>query len=177
MTRFPKIVLGVVLVSALALPALAQDRAQPVPPAGTTETAPQAKSGWWGRERGERPQRADRMRQHQHQYQHRGAKGPMGMIGPMLTAGFDTDADGVVTQAEMEAGLAALIAKHDADGDGALSLEEFAGLHAELMRPLTVRAFQWVDADGDGALSAAEQDKAKAMLGKRLPAQPTKAAD
>ena len=172
MTRFPKFALGAVLATALAIPVFAQAPAQPATPPANAEAAPEGAPHAEGRKHGDRPHwgprgergdRGDRMRGH------RGPMGPMGMIGPMLTAGFDADADGVVTQAELDAGLAALVTKYDADGDGTLSLDEFAGLHAELMRPMTVRAFQWIDADGDGALSAAEQDKAKGFLSKRLP--------
>jgi hypothetical protein len=38
---------------------------------------------------------------------------------------FDTDADGTVSNVELEGGLAKLHAAHDADGNGALSTEEF----------------------------------------------------
>ena len=49
-------------------------------------------------------------------------------------------------------------AAHDADGDGNLSLEEFAELWHETTRPLTVRAFQMLDTDGDAVVTRAEYE-------------------
>lgn len=174
MTRFPTFALATVLAGALTLPVLAQTTAPAQPPAPApagAEAAPDRPApGFWGRKHGERHwgQRGERMRGH----------GPMGMAGAMLTANFDENGDGVVTRAELDDGLDSLVGTHDTDGDGALSLDEFAELYAEVTRPLTVRAFQWIDSDGDGSLSAEEQAKARTILGKRLPTQaPDKAAD
>lgn len=174
MNRLPKLALATVLAAALAVPALAQAPAPAQPPAApAAEAAPAGGPGFWSRKHGEREawgqrgQRGERMRGH-HGFSR--SKGMMGMMG-MMGAAFDTDGDGVVTRAEMKDGLAALVTKHDADGNGTLSLDEFEGLYAEVMRPMTVRAFQWIDADGDGQLSEAEQARAQDMLSKRLPGE------
>ncbi|MDE0456782.1 MAG: EF-hand domain-containing protein [Chromatiales bacterium] len=56
----------------------------------------------------------------------------------------------------------------DANGDGNLNLEEFAGLWHETTRPLTVRAFQMLDTDGDAVVSRAEYDRPLAEIVERL---------
>ena len=71
----------------------------------------------------------------------------------------DADADGKLTQAEIDKLRNDRHAAHDADGDGNLSLEEFAGLWHETTRPLTVRAFQMLDTDGDAVVTRAEYDR------------------
>lgn len=85
--------------------------------------------------------------------------GPMGM-GAMtdnaVYQSFDTDADGTVAAAELEAGIAALHKEHDADGNGALSSEEFASLFADVTRGFSERPFTMLDADEDGQISGAE---------------------
>ncbi|WP_371061435.1 EF-hand domain-containing protein [Rhodosalinus sp. 5P4] len=89
----------------------------------------------------------------------RGGHGPMGMTGmadnPVYQS-FDSDEDGTVTAAELEAGIAALHTEHDADGNGALSSDEFAALFAEVTRGMAERPFTMLDADDDGEISAEE---------------------
>jgi len=93
----------------------------------------------------------------------RGPMGAMGGMGPMggmadnpVYRSFDADGDGTVTAQELEAGLAALHARHDTDGNGSLSAEEFAALFADVTRVMAERPFAMLDADGDGQISAAE---------------------
>ena len=69
---------------------------------------------------------------------------------------FDTDGDGAVTQAEIDAFRANQIATHDANGDGSLSLEEYQSLWSEVMRERMVDQFQRHDDDGDGVVTAEE---------------------
>ena len=80
----------------------------------------------------------------------------------------DEDADGRLTQAEIDTARDERLAAHDADGDGNLNLEEFAGLWHETTRPLTVRAFQMLDTDGDAVVTRAEYDRPLAGFVKRL---------
>lgn len=89
----------------------------------------------------------------------RGGHGPMGM-GAMtdnpVYQSFDADEDGTVTAAEVEAGVAALHDEHDADGNGALSPDEFATLFAEVTRSMSTRPFTMLDVNEDGQISPEE---------------------
>jgi Ca2+-binding EF-hand superfamily protein len=76
----------------------------------------------------------------------------------------DTDGDEKLTQAEIDAAHAARRAKYDTDGDGNLSLSEFAGLWTELTQPLKIRGFQFLDTDGDAKISKAEIDERLASM-------------
>lgn len=104
-----------------------------------------------------------------------GSGGPMGGVGQGMMGGgaslmslglerFDADGDGTVTPEEAHAGLQALIAEYDADGDEALSLAEFETLHSALIRESMVDRFQFLDDDGDGAVSVAEIVKPADMM-------------
>lgn len=186
MLRKPLLTLGLVAATALAFPAFAQDGAADAAPEtqATTTDAATAESGnrdrrawtrgWRGKHADHARRGGDRRGTDKGRFGH--GAGPMPMLR-MLSAGFDADGDGVVTRDEMKAGLAALVEKHDADGDGSLNLDEFAALHAELTRPLTVRAFQFIDADGDGVISPEERARAEDMLTRRLPTAPKAEAE
>jgi len=90
---------------------------------------------------------------------HRGA-GPMGAL-PLgridnLMETFDTDGDGVVTQAEIDAVRAGELAEYDANGDGQLNLEEYTAYWTAQMFERIVDAFQELDANGDGNVTMEE---------------------
>jgi hypothetical protein len=69
---------------------------------------------------------------------------------------FDKDGNQELTQDELNAARQDLLAKHDGDTDGKLTLEEFQMLWLEFMRKKMVRSFQHLDADGDAVISADE---------------------
>jgi Ca2+-binding EF-hand superfamily protein len=97
--------------------------------------------------------------------------GGMGMMGGMMggaqsyaMATFDANKDGILSPEEMTAGINAELKTYDTDGNGTLSLDEFALMHAAHMRPMTVRAFQMHDADGDAQVTEAELAAMAAMM-------------
>lgn len=87
-------------------------------------------------------------------------RGPMGGGEGFDFAAVDTDKDGKITAAELQAHRAAEVAKADADADGKLSAAELAALHvARMTAGAEARAARMVsalDANGDGLLDAAE---------------------
>ena len=95
-------------------------------------------------------------------------KGQLGLSAMEVFAAVDADSDGKLTQAEIDKLRNDRHAAHDANGDGNLSLEEFAGLWHETTRPLTVRAFQMLDTDGDAIVTRAEYDRSLAGIVERL---------
>ncbi|NRP42355.1 EF-hand domain-containing protein [Aliiroseovarius sp. xm-m-339-2] len=114
-----------------------------------------------------------------------GGHGPMGgnpMADSAIYKSFDSDADGTVSPEEAKAGIAALQAKHDADGNGTLSKPEFEALFAEATRGFAERPFTMLDADKDGQLSAEEltfpvqmMARMQAMHAPAVPTAPTTA--
>ncbi len=108
-----------------------------------------------------------------HQAMMSGMTGGMGMGAGMGMSGMkallprlqaDADGDGRVTPEELRARLGTLLEKYDTDRNGALSLGEFARLHADLMRETMVDRFQFLDDDGDGAVTASEIVKPAILL-------------
>ncbi|PSL19659.1 EF-hand domain-containing protein [Shimia abyssi] len=73
---------------------------------------------------------------------------------------LDTNGDGFVTQAEMDAHAAARFAKMDTNGDGALSADELEAAVAERAQERAkkgaARMIEHRDANGDGVLSQDE---------------------
>ncbi|MDP3961919.1 MAG: EF-hand domain-containing protein [Pseudorhodobacter sp.] len=93
-----------------------------------------------------------------------------GMMGPNSYAmqNFDTNKDGTLDAAEIAAGIAADLKTFDADGNGTLSLDEFAAMHAAHTRNMTVRAFQMHDADGDAQVTADEMAATAEMMQQQM---------
>jgi len=88
------------------------------------------------------------------------AKGGPG--GPGMRMSFeeiDTDGNGEVTQAEMDALKAARFAKTDTNGDGELSLEELTAQGVKNVAEHAERMLAKRDANGDGVLSPDEMTK------------------
>ncbi len=69
---------------------------------------------------------------------------------------FDSDKDGKLTQAELDASRKALVQKYDTDKDGKLSLSEFEALWLDVRRRSMVRGFQYIDEDGDALITVEE---------------------
>ena len=91
----------------------------------------------------------------------RGGKGGRhggGMMLQQIMTEVDTDGDGTLTRAEIDAFRTAQVGNVDTDGNGALTIEEFETLHNDFMRERMVDAFQALDADGDGEISTEEFD-------------------
>ena len=96
------------------------------------------------------------------------ARDSFGLTAMEILQSIDADGDGKLTQAEIDRVRNDRHSAHDADGDGSLGLEEFAGLWHETTHPLTVRAFQMLDADGDAVVTRAEYDRPLAGIVERL---------
>ena len=99
----------------------------------------------------------------------RGAMGMMGGLGAeQLLREVDTDRDGRMTQAEIDAAVNARFTRFDADGNGRLSLDEFNALWADVTRPAAVRAFQFMDPNGDASVTKAEVEERTGRLVQRF---------
>ena len=87
-----------------------------------------------------------------------GSSGHHGMAGRgmRLFERFDSDKDGILTQAEIDKSRSDLMARFDADRDGKLSLREYEGLWLEFARERMVDRFQHLDRDGDAAVTSEE---------------------
>ena len=68
----------------------------------------------------------------------------------------DANEDGQLTQSEIDGVRAQRLADFDADGDGALTLQEYQPLWLEAMRSRMVDRFQHLDADGDASVTLEE---------------------
>lgn len=101
-----------------------------------------------------------------------GGGGGMRMLGGLgagqLLREVDTDHDGRVTQAEIDAAVNARFARFDADGNGRLSMDEFNALWADITRPAAVRTFQFLDPNGDGSVEKVEVDERFGRLVQRF---------
>jgi Ca2+-binding EF-hand superfamily protein len=80
----------------------------------------------------------------------------------------DLDGDGTITREELGQAIAARVAEYDADGDGTLGLDEFEGLFLEVVRPMMVRSFQFIDRDGTGSISAGDIERPLGRMFDRL---------
>lgn len=76
--------------------------------------------------------------------------------GRQMMQSFDTNGDGSLTQAEIDAARADRFGQFDADGDGRLTLQEYEALWLDAMRQRMVDGFQRLDDDGDAIVTAEE---------------------
>lgn len=79
-----------------------------------------------------------------------------GRGGLAMLESFDTNSDGQLTQAEIDAARADRFAAFDTDGNGALSLQEYEALWLDAMRERMVDRFQSLDNDGDAVVTSDE---------------------
>ena len=76
--------------------------------------------------------------------------------GPSLFETYDTNKDGKLTQAEVDAARQQQLTRFDQDGNGQLSLQEYQALWLDAMREAMVRQFQAHDRDGDAVVTVEE---------------------
>ncbi len=88
--------------------------------------------------------------------------------GASIIETFDTDGDGNLKQAEVDAFRTDRLAEFDSNGDGKLTLEEYQALWLDAMRERMVDAFQRLDDDGDAVLTREEFMEPFAKLVQRL---------
>lgn len=93
-------------------------------------------------------------------YHQSGGKQGGGHGGPgrmlRMLGSYDSDGDGALTQAEIDAAHQGRFSGFDADDDKALSLAEYEALWLDAMQDRMVDRFQHLDADGDGKVTAEE---------------------
>ena len=86
---------------------------------------------------------------------HGGHHGKHG-YGAEIFSEIDADGDNSISRAEVDAFLDGIRAENDANGNGAIDLQEFEGVFLEQARPMMVDRFQHLDDNGDGEISADE---------------------
>jgi hypothetical protein len=86
-----------------------------------------------------------------------GHGGPHGMM--RMFDRFDTNEDGKVTRAEIEALIGGRVTDFDKDGTAGLSEAEFTQLFVSMMKDRIERRFSRLDANDDGVIDAAELQK------------------
>jgi len=107
-----------------------------------------------------------------HSGMHRGMGHHFGMHhgkgGHRMMERFDTNEDGKLTQQELDEARKKLVAAHDGDKDGKLTLAEFEKLWLEVKRQRMVRSFQRIDRDADASITVDEFLKPFANLVSRM---------
>ena len=76
--------------------------------------------------------------------------------GAAMLENFDSNGDGELTQAEIDAVRADRFASFDTDGNGQLTLDEYEALWLDAMRERMVDRFQRLDNDGDAIVTTGE---------------------
>ncbi len=105
-------------------------------------------------------------RSHKMERMHGGDRGPGRALH--LFELYDTNADGTLTQEEINAARAGRLAEFDTNSDNALSLAEYEALWLDAMRERMVDRFQSHDDDGDGLVTAEEFGEQHARIIARM---------
>lgn len=95
----------------------------------------------------------------EHCGRHRGHEHYGSGHGGRLLERYDTNGDGVLTQAEIDTAREARRARFDANADGALSLDEYQAMWLDQRRERMVDGFQALDADGNGVITVEEFER------------------
>lgn len=90
---------------------------------------------------------------------HRGMGMGMMGVGMQMMQDVDLDADGAISQDEINTAINTRMGEFDLDKNNALTLDEFKALWAEITEPAAVRAFQFLDPNGDASVEKAELDE------------------
>ena len=102
------------------------------------------------------------------QFRGHGRRGGRGAQFMQFFSEVDADGSGTVTQAEIDAFLAAQLTAADVDGSGTVGLAEFETVYNQRTRARMVDAFQRLDDDGDGQIAANELSDRFGTLVERL---------
>lgn len=98
----------------------------------------------------------------EHYGKHRGGH------GARMLERYDSNEDGALTQAEIDAAREEQRARFDANGDGTLTLEEYQAMWIDARRERMVDGFQALDADGDGVITVEEFERPARNMVARL---------
>ncbi|MEQ9491855.1 MAG: EF-hand domain-containing protein [Alphaproteobacteria bacterium] len=99
-----------------------------------------------------------------HRYGKMGGFGHHGQAAQQMFKQFDTDRDGTITAAEMDARIARTLSDNDGNKDGSLNLAEFEDVWMTYTRFKMVDMFQRLDEDGDGQITEAELTEKKTAM-------------
>ncbi|ASJ71236.1 EF-hand domain-containing protein [Granulosicoccus antarcticus] len=163
-TSIPLILATALILGTTGVVAMAQD--------GENETINEQLMPEGPGDKAEQPQRHDKSGKEGHKKAHGKRHGRSGRQGSniMLTLfkNADANADGKVTQEEIETYKNAQLSSADVDTDGALNIEEFDTIYRALTRSRMVDIFQSFDEDGDGIVSPAELDEKISPIVERM---------
>ena len=94
-----------------------------------------------------------------HSYDHEGRGKYGGKHAMRMLERYDVNEDGALGLDEVRGERERAFKAADADGDGALTIQEYEGLWLQNMRPRMVKSFQKHDDDGDGRITSEDYSK------------------